>query len=688
MERHKSNRTLIYKGKRINLGRGQATFGGAKPKAGVEPTLQPTHSDWVPPTDGGAPHERLGLFPHDEIRQGQRRFARDVTLAVQKKQHLVAQAPTGIGKTAASLAPALQVALDQNKVIFFLTSRQSQHKIAIDTLRKVQETRGARFTVVDLVGKRDMCLRREAAEMHPSAFPEFCSRETRTKSCSYLGNVDEATLRRVHNSVLHVEELMAVSRDAGLCPHLVAMESAKNAQVVVADYNHLFSDIREQSLERLGVNLEDIILIVDEAHNVGDRIRQSHAHRITDFLLDQVKAEAKKHRMAIVEQDCNAIREAMIELAAQAEREGRAEQASISDEKAQVARLDIPSLHAAFETSRSAGSLNLTRSLQDAIEDLAPLVKEVRKGQNDQIYSEQLLETLEDWGRFQAGALRYVEWDEHGAISLHVRLLDASIPARRVFDQVHSAILMSGTLKPPEMTRDLLGLQPDRTTVRVYPTPFPPENRAIVVQKGVSTRFQDRSPALWERIGLQIRGIAESCKGNVAVFAPSYSVLTEVRTATQEVTKLQLLEEPGMSKPERDNILDALLGAKKRNGAVLWGVMGGSFSEGVDYKDNLLSAVIVVGLPLAPPDLEVQATIGYLDKKHGKGRLYGYTVPAMNKVLQAMGRGIRSETDKCAIVLMDQRFATPPYRDLLPEGAMASDDAGFTLQGFLSGHQL
>lgn len=687
MERNRGNRTLIYKGKRINLGKGQATFGGPV-KKGAEPTLQPTHSDWKPPTDAGKPHPQLGLFPHDEIRKGQRRFARDVTMAMAKKQHLVAQAPTGIGKTAAALAPAVQTAIDSGKVVFFLTSRQSQHKIAIDTLRKVQETRGARFTVVDLVGKRDMCLRREAAEMHPSAFPEFCSRETRTKSCQYLGNVDENTLQRVHKGVLHVEELMAVSRDCGLCPHMVAMESAKNAQVVVADYNHLFSDIREQSLERLAVNLEDIILIVDEAHNLADRIRQSHAHRITDFLLDQVKAEAKKHRMSMVEADCNALREAMIELAAEAEREGKSEQASISDEKAQVARLSIESLHTAFETSRSAGSLNLTRSIQDAIEDLAPLVKEVRKGQNDQIYSEQLLETLEDWGRFQAGALRYVEWDEHGAISLHVRLLDASIPARRVFDQVHSAILMSGTLKPPEMTRDLLGLQADRTAVKVYPTPFPPENRAIIVQKGVSTRFQDRSPALWQRIGNQVHQIAAACKGNVAVFAPSYSVLTEVRHATTDSGKLNILEEPGMPKPERDRILDTLIGAKEKSGAILWGVMGGSFSEGVDFKDNLLSAIIVVGLPLAPPDLEVQATIGYLDSKFSKGRLYGYTVPAMNKVLQALGRGIRSETDKCAIILMDQRFMQSPYRELLPEGTMASDDAAFTASGFLAGHDL
>ena len=267
-------------------------------------------------------------------------------------------------------------------------------------------------------------------------------------------------------------------------------------------------------------------------------------------------------------------------------------------------------------------------------------------------------------------------------------MLDPGIPARKVFNRVHSAILMSGTLRPPEMARDLLGLEADRTAVKAYPSPFPPENRAIIVDQNVSTRFKERGPRLWGNLAGTIQDVCEATGGNVAVYAPSYSVMQEVRKATN-VRKEEIVEDPGMGQAERDLVLDRLRGARTRNGGVLWGVLGGSFSEGVDFRDNLLSAVIVIGLPLAPPDLEVNATIDYLQARFaGKGRLYGYTYPAMNKTLQALGRGIRSETDRCAILLLDNRYMTNPYRSLLPEGAMASADPAFTATTFLQAHGL
>lgn len=702
-------RTVMTKGRAIRVQHGQSAL-AQRSEPGSDPPLTPTAPAWRPPEprDSGAPHPHLGLFPHDEMRTGQRSFARDVTMAVQQGTHLVAHAPTGIGKTAAALAPALQHALDAKKTVFFLTSRQSQHRIAVETLRQVQARRGARFTLVDLVAKRDMCLRPEAAEMHPARFPDFCARETRTRSCQYLGDADEGSLAAVRDGVLHVEELMQVGKQAALCPHILALAAATQAQVVVADYNHLFSDIREQSLERLGVKLADIVLIVDEAHNLPERIRRNHAHRITDFLLEQVKAEARRHKLNDIDRDCDAIRECLIELAADAEKEGRAEAARLGEGSARVARVEIQALHDAFAKSRNAGTLGLHRTLQDVIDDLGPLVRKVRAGQADQIFSEQLQETLDDWGRFRAGGLRYVEWDDAGGISLHVRLLDAAIPALQVFDEVHAAVLMSGTLRPPEMFRDLLGLVPERTAVRTYESPFSPEHRAVIVGRGFTTRFNARSEEMWSRMAATIADVAAATKNNVAVFAPSYRILADVRAAmpamqastrpglatrpavqARRVTAdgRDIVEDPTMTKSERDGVLDRLDAARRQHRpAILWGVMGGSFSEGIDFRDNLLGAIVVVGLPLAPPDLEVEATIGYLESRfRGKGRLYGYVYPAMQKALQAMGRGIRSETDRCAVLLLDERYLQSPYRAIVPP-AVPSTDPAFTATTFLAAH--
>jgi DNA excision repair protein ERCC-2 len=678
-------RTVLSGGKRIHLAQGQRGLGTLQPTAAtgvVEPTLQPQE-----PT-GARPHPQLALFPYDAIRDGQKRFTRDVTMAVQAGRHLVAQAPTGIGKTAAALAPALQAALDQQRTVLFLTSRQSQHRIAVETLRLMADRRGVRFRLVDLVSKRDMCLRPEASDMHAARFADFCGMETRTKACQYLGEVDADTLAQVQGGVLHVEELMAVSKKAHLCPHLVAMEAAKGAQVVVADYNHLFSDLREQSLERLGLSLAQCIVIVDEAHNLPDRIRASHSHRITPYLLDQVEGEARGQKDRAVEADVVALRRALEALAQAAEAAGRAKD-GLGSEPRRLAVLDLEELPAAFEQQRNRGLFGTHRTLSDAVEELKPLVAAVRKDTDTVVHAEELMDALEDWGRFRSGGLRYLEW-EPGSVTLHVRLLDPALPARNVFQRVHSAILMSGTLRPPEMVRDLLGLDEARTAVRSYPSPFPPENRLVVIGQGYTTRYTGRGPEMWQRMAECLRDVCAAAKGNVAAFAPSYAILRDVRDALDDLGgpgKEVVVEESGWLKADRDRVLDTLEGARRRSGALLLGVLGGSFSEGVDFRDNLLSAVVVVGLPLAPPDLEVDAGIAHLESRHpGRGRAYGYTYPAMSKVLQAMGRGIRSATDRCVVVLLDERYNAPPYRQLLPEEAVvvATREPAVTAASFLA----
>ncbi|MEK6985588.1 MAG: helicase C-terminal domain-containing protein [Candidatus Thermoplasmatota archaeon] len=682
-------RTVLSGGRRINLAGGQQSLGApAAAASGFDATLEPQAPSWSPQVRG-SPHPQLGLFPYDTIRDGQKRFTRDVLRAVELGRHLVAQAPTGIGKTAASLAPALQIALEKGKTILFLTSRKSQHRIAIETLRAIESSRGVRPIVVDLVAKRDMCLRREANEMHPARFPDFCAQETRTRSCQFLGEVDPATLQAVRTGILHVEELMHVSKQAHLCPHMVALAAAKQANVVVADYNHLFSDLREQALSRLGKNLEDLVVIVDEAHNLPDRIRQNHAHRVTPFLLDAVEAEARGQKARVLEQDLAGFRLALSAIAANKQADGTST-SKRTNESTRVAPVGLDELALAFEAARNRGTLGGSRSMLEFTEDLRELATKLKKGADDTVHADELAEALEDWRRFQKGALRFVQWSE-GAVELHIRLLDASIPAKTVFERVHSAILMSGTLRPPEMARDLLGLPPERTEVRVYPSPFDPAHRMVVAAQGITTRFVERSPELWSRIATTIADLAAATAGNVAVFTPSYAILTEVKLAlgAAPAGKELIIEEPSWTKADRDRVLDTLEGARRRKGALLLGVMGASLSEGVDYKDNLLSALVIVGLPIPPPDLELDATIGYLDARFpGQGRLYGSVVPTMNRVLQAMGRPIRGPNDKCAILLLDERFLGPPYKTLLPDGVLASRDPVAAVAPFLKAYGL
>jgi len=230
-------------------------------------------------------------------------------------------------------------------------------------------------------------------------------------------------------------------------------------------------------------------------------------------------------------------------------------------------------------------------------------------------------------------------------------------------------VMMSGTLYPVEMYADVLGaarINGREIALREYKSPFPRENRLIAVTKGLTTKYTRRGEAMYRRIGEKIAGIAENVRGGMAVFFPSYALLKAILAyLSPQVRRRVMVERREMGKVERNRLYEQLRDEESR---ILFAVQGGSFSEGMDYESNILKAIIVVGLPLSPPTLEVKATQGYYTGKYGaeKGRLYGYLYPAITKVLQAAGRGIRSEHDRCIIVLMDYRFAQFPYKRCLP----------------------
>jgi DNA excision repair protein ERCC-2 len=173
-----------------------------------------------------------------------------------------------------------------------------------------------------------------------------------------------------------------------------------------------------------------------------------------------------------------------------------------------------------------------------------------------------------------------------------------------------------------------------------------------------------------DAIAREIAAIASAVRGNVAAFFPSYELLGEAhrRLRPTKVPKTILVEKPGWTKSQRDGALEALRIARGDGGALLLGVQGGSLSEGVDYHDNLLAAVLVVGLPLSPPNLEGEALRDYYGRKFGpaKGHDYAVVYPAINKLLQAAGRPIRSERDRAAIIVLEGRILEPRYARCLP----------------------
>ena len=251
---------------------------------------------------------------------------------------------------------------------------------------------------------------------------------------------------------------------------------------------------------------------------------------------------------------------------------------------------------------------------------------------------------------------------------MRLAFLEAETAAGPVFSKAGAAVLMSGTLCPPGMYADILGIPEERRMERIYESPFPKENRKILGLRGITTQYTRRDDAMYEDYAERLAALAGAVAGNVAAFFPSYKYMDDV--AAKLDGKLSgkdlIVESRSMSKRDRENVVRRLRDGKPS--CLMLAVQGGGLSEGIDYEGNILSAIAVIGLPLAPPNLEVRALVGHFVSKFGedRGNLYGYTAPAINKVVQSAGRLIRSEKDRGVIVLMDERFAQARYAKLLP----------------------
>lgn len=653
--------------------------GSTRGKPRAKPKDEPRKPKDIPLPDRLELPEGADLFPFGKVREGQRQFLADVAEAARERRHLLAHAPTGLGKTVSTLAPLVAYALKNQKRVFFLTSKQSQHKIAIDTLKAIREKAGVAFTVADVIGKQDMCPRSEARELFPKRFAEFCRREQVSKQCEYWETPNAGAIKLLKRDVHHVEELVVVATEQTTCPHQAALDLAAQAHVVVCDYNYFFSDMRANLQERLKVELKDVLLVVDEAHNLPDRIRDHLKLALNDYVLDDAIDEANDLDDAALARLLEVMRLVVSGLAdVEVERDPMDDSPLPQGERYVTREEFVDAVNEAF--SKKVAQL-VAQTYDGLVEEVETAVAEyVKRFKDDSRGLSAVHEFLVNWRIERRGVARILQKEPTASLGYHI--LDPAMLAKPVFDEVHCSVVMSGTLHPMEMMRDVLGLNPERTTLREYASPFPQQNRLVLVDSSVTTGYKDRTPQMWRDIAERLAGAALATPGNFAAFFPSYAILEQVRPGVEAALKGRketIVEERGMDKGEKEN----LIGRMRRgvDNALLMGVMAGSLSEGYDYEDNLLKGVAIVGLPFAAPSLEVESLIGYYEKKFGagKGRPYAYVHPTFHRVLQAVGRCIRSEDDRGVILLLDKRFGWGSYvasypRDFRPKPT--SDPAG------------
>lgn len=601
--------------------------------------------------------ERSWLPEGYEVREGQVEFIEEASKALESREVFFGSAPCGVGKSLASLLAVLPRLGDEKLLVCFRT--RSQLHIYLKELRAI----GRGLSATSFISKRDMCPRMKTGISYYDFLEECrrlranCGTQTRPYCEFYMKNTRrtmeaEKLALECARRILPPMKVVKLMAKHGFCAYEAMKSVLGKVDIFLGTYHYAFDPmIRTTILKSLDVDLSKVYLIVDEAHNLPGFSRELLSDQLTRRTVEEAlrETEAFEHEAFPYVVKCL---ETLNEDVFDRLRDGL--------EREELRRVDPQGLSDIFMERCDVSGIEAAEALHDYGED----VRETRRELGyERIYSynHRVGEFLTNFFAKQPERhLHLAQKDRRERIILEVRCFDGRELTDPVLREGRGSILMSGFLSPLEVYRDLTLHGGEATHSREFDSPFPSENRLILAAKDVSSRYEERTGETLQRLRGYIEATLEANRGNVAVFSTSYKLMHRILKEIDTERNL-IVERPRTS---RDTVLKQLRGSDSN---ALYGVMGGKFSEGVDYPGDLLTCVLAVGLPYATWDVYQRGLISYYNHQYpGQGRAYAYVTPAILRLIQACGRVHRSATDKGCIVILDKRVTHPKIRRLLP----------------------
>ena len=558
-------------------------------------------------------------FPFEAYRDGQREMAGAVYRAMKRHANALIEAPTGIGKTAASLFGALK-ALGEGHVtsIFYLTARTTGRRAAEDALALMRE-RGLAIRGLTITAKEKVCLLEKQDCMGcPYA-------------AGYYDRRREALREAMHVEQLDAEAVRSLALRHELCPFELSLDISETADVVICDYNYVF-DPRVR-LKRYFDSKSRVGLLVDEAHNLADRARDMLSAELSGKRLAELRSLARRF-----EGDDSPMVKLMGELLRVLD--GReAEQECASELPGEIA----------LAAKRFA-------EIADELEPVEPDIV-------DFVYDVQWFSRIA--GRFTPDAYRALMAPEDRYLSVRLWCFDPSAYIKKTLSRVGGAALFSATLAPMEYYASLLGADGEADAQLQLQSPFPRENlRVLRMPVAVGTKDRERTLGAVAQI---IHAMAQARPGNYLACFPSYAYMTQAFRHYRLLWPYDeaICQESAMPEKARQAFIGRFLPAPEKS-LVAFIVLGGVFAEGVDLPEDRLSgaAIVTVGIPQL--SFEREALREQLDDADDGGYDAAYTYPGLRRVLQAAGRVIRTERDRGVVLLIDMRYRQEKYRALMP----------------------
>lgn len=583
-------------------------------------------------------------FPHRKYRPFQNEMSQGIQEGISKGNCVLVSAPPGSGKTAAALTPILKFVFSNKYRLICVTSKTTQQWLIWQSLQDFHD-QGIPFRGVLIRAKEKLCPQ-----------PVMMCHES---VCDYAGvfptgqEARDLFSRLWEHGMLDPETITSIAKEVGVCPFELTLALAYQADVIVGDYNYMFDP--SVWLQRFQPeDWSNSVLLVDEIHNLYSRGRDIYSPILPRNLIRQCRKEIREYRSRadIPARLAGSLGKWLGILDKQFQ------------ELADRGRLEYPNM--------VVHPVELdTTWWQDMFQDMESLVvRYIMEIRARELFPQEnpLMELYWALSKFVAGFSLEDETYETALVQSHpqclkIICLDPSGPIGSRLKLPNAAVGLSATLKPIEFFQAVLGLPEDTTSILEFPSPFPPENRLMVVVGSVSTRYRYRE-RYYREIGDIITKIVARKSGNYLLFFPSFGFLKAVESFVDAPEYLRVMQTPGLDEDQRVKMIDIL---RHDSPVLFFTVMGGIFSEGVDYAGYSVIGGIIIGPGLPQVSYETEKLREYYHRTRSQGFEFAYLYPGMSRVIQSAGRVIRRSEDRGIVVLIGERFTQQPYRDLFPE---------------------
>ena len=567
-------------------------------------------------------------FPY---REGQRDLVASVYRTILRKKKLFIQAPTGVGKTMATVFPAVRAMGEGlGEKIFYLTAKTIMRTVAEQAFSLLKE-KGLLYKTITLTAKEKICFCEEA-ECNPDACPY---------AKGHFDRVNDAVFDLItHSGDWSREVLEEQAKKYMVCPFEMSLDVSNWADAVICDYNYVFDPQAHIKRFFSESGKEEYLFLIDEAHNLVERGREMYSASLykEDLLEVRKLVKAEDPKLAKGLSECN---QQFLELKRECEHYQILKSVS----------------HIALKL------MNVLSKLEDYLEECKDAEK--KKRVLDFYFAVRSFLNVHDI--MDENYVIFSEMMEDGRFQIKLFCVNPAVNLQNYLEQGNSTIFFSATLLPVHYYKKLLSVEKDDYAVYAHSS-FPQENKFLFIGTDVSTRYTRRGESTYQRFARYIAVMAEQKKGNYMAFFPSYRFLEEVHTCFLECVDHEvdsICQVSYMDEEQREEFLEEFEQEREKS-LVAFCVMGGIFSEGIDLTDDKLIGAVIAGTGLPQVCTEREILKQYFNAADMDGFDYAYLYPGMNKVLQSAGRVIRTESDRGVILLLDDRFRAMRYREVFP----------------------